>query len=126
MCFPAFFNLYIHSLLYKVYFKFFTFLAHIFGPDAGLYFSDVSFAKVEHTQAGLSDTSSDRQGKGVIHQSLVEIKFQSFSSFLLLTDVARLLCLHGFPSMIIRWSVAVHYPTIGGRRLVRAGRSVLW
>jgi len=64
-----------------VYFKFFTFLAHIFGPDAGLYFSDVSFAKVEHTQAGLSDTSSDRQGKGVIHQSLVEIKFQSFFFF---------------------------------------------
>ena len=28
--------------------------------------------------------------------------------------------------MIIRWSVAVHCPTEGGRRLVRASRSILW
>ena len=28
--------------------------------------------------------------------------------------------------MTIRWSVAVHCPTEGGRRLVRVSRSILW
>ena len=36
-------DVYKRQQLYKVYIKFFAFFAHIFGPDAGLYFSDMCF-----------------------------------------------------------------------------------
>ena len=55
-----------------------TFRAHIFGPDAGLYFSDMGFAQIEHTQPGLTDTATDRQGQRISHQAFVEIELQTF------------------------------------------------
>ena len=55
-----------------------AFRAHVFGPDAGLYLSDMRFAQVEHTQSGLADTAADRQGQSVSHQAFVEVEFQTF------------------------------------------------
>ena len=36
-----------------------TFAAHVGGPDAGLNFSDVGLAQIEHAKARLADTAAD-------------------------------------------------------------------
>lgn len=33
---------------------------------------------IEHTQPGLTDTATDRQGQRISHQAFVEIEFQTF------------------------------------------------
>ena len=34
--------------------------------------------QIEHTQPGLTDTATDRQGQRISHQAFVEIEFQAF------------------------------------------------
>lgn len=46
-------------LLEERYAQSLAFLDLFFGPDAGLYFSDVSLAEQVHTESRLSDTPSD-------------------------------------------------------------------
>lgn len=52
----------------------------LFRPDGGLHFADVGFAKEEHAEAALSDTSADGEGQAVFKQRLVEFQFLSFGA----------------------------------------------
>ena len=54
-------------------------LHDMIGPDAGLYFPDVSFAQEEHTEPGLADPSSDGFGELPIQEAAV--KEEIFSVF---------------------------------------------
>lgn len=60
-----------------MYIVLFAFPTHVFRPDAGLYFSDVGFAKVEHAQARLAYTATDGKRKCILHQAFVEVKLQT-------------------------------------------------
>ena len=59
---PTLFYLYVHAyILYKVYIERLTFLSHGFWPDAGLNLTDMCLSQVVHTQATLSDTTTNGQ-----------------------------------------------------------------
>src|SRR3712207_4283678 len=64
---------FVELTLNKMYVEFFTFLAHFIGPNAGLYLSDVGFAKIIHAKARLSNASADGKRKRSVYQPLVEV-----------------------------------------------------
>ena len=48
------------------------FLDDLFRPDRALYFSDVRFAQIEHTDTGLADTAADRERQVIFQNSLLK------------------------------------------------------
>ena len=57
--------------------RFFTFTAHLVGPDAGLNLADMRLAQIKHTKARLSDAATDAQRQRALNQTAVEIKLQA-------------------------------------------------
>jgi hypothetical protein len=60
-------------VLYKRYGHCLAFVSHLFGPNARLDLSDVCLLEEEHTEARLTNTSSNTQGESIVQDALMEI-----------------------------------------------------